>query len=697
MVTFCTVNWRNYQQRGAQYTNILFDSIRRNLEEGTEGRFVVFTDDPDAGYAEGIETRPLPGNLQGWWNKLALFALDAFPAGERIVFLDLDTLITGPIDALAAYSGPFGILADFYRPLGLQSSVMCWEAGTLSSIWESYEQAGCPQDNPGGDQWWIEKYLIPKREHLQIQFPDMFVSYKVSGGALPQKASVVIFHGTPRPHEVLQGWVPRVWRVDGITHAELKNICNTAQEALLANVKKACQRPLDWFAPSDEHDAHVSIVGGGPSLCDKVDELSWRQSIGQYVWVLNNAHKALEGTGIKYDCQVLLDARPETAGFITDAASYLVSSQCDPSVFAALHGKPVTVWHANSPGMSDLAELAEERERYAYLVGGGTTVGMNALALAFLSGYRLIHLYGFDSCYRDGKHHAYPQALNDADRPIETVYGDKSYLCAPWMVGQAREFMEVVPGYMDDGLVVTVHGSGLLPDIGLGMLGLRSPSQTRADQVLARVPPGARGVEVGVFQGQMSAALLRGDPALQLVMVDSWEADGAAYEGDSGDWHAALGQAAQDEFAKAAEKRVAPFQERAAIWRTRSEEAAANFPDGAADFVFLDGDHSETGCRRDIAAWLPKVKPGGWLCGHDYENVDFPDFGVTAAVDAFVAAAGLELELGANFCWFVKVGKESEIAARRYDGKSGQPDQENKRARMSIGHLRRDLGPKEQR
>lgn len=656
MLNFVTVNWRNYEGRGVEYTRNLFDMVRRNLEAGTEGKFTVFTDAPNEDYGPGIEVRELPvKGLTGWWNKLVLFKGGLFPNFTRVIYFDLDTVITGPIDALAKYEGGFAILRDVYRATGMQSSVMTWRVGEQTGIWKTFERAGFPQTDPGGDQAWIESHCVKGMTvRLQDVFPDMFVSYKVSGGALPAKASVCIFHGRPRPHQVTEGWVPRVWREGGLSHAELKTVCNTAQDVLLDNVKKACALDLPWFEPKDEHDGHVAIIGGGPSLVDKIEEIQWRQSIGQHVWVLNNAHRALEGTGIRYDAQVLLDARPETAAFITGAGEYLLASQCAPEVFAAVPRDP-TLFHVNSPGMDSLPALIEEKERFAYLVGGGTTVGMNALALAFLRGYRKIHLYGFDSSYRDGKHHAYPQSLNDGEPVSEAMYEGKTYECAPWMIGQAQNFLEVVPGYMDDGLVVTVHGTGLLPDIGLQMLNLRSPAQQRAAEVLARVPPGARGVEVGVFQGQMSAALLRGDPGLRLWMVDSWEGDGAAYEGDSGDWHATLSDASQDDFMQLARKRVAFAGNRAVIGRARSTEAASVTPDASQDFVFLDADHSYEGVAADLRAWAPKVKPGSYIGGHDYENTDFPKFGVTRAVDEFVAARGLTLELGGNFCWFARL------------------------------------------
>lgn len=38
------------------------------------------------------------------------------------------------------------------------------------------------------------------------------------------------------------------------------------------------------------------------------------------------------------------------------------------------------------------------------------------------------------------------------------------------------------------------------------------------------------------------------------------------------------------------------------------------------DLVFIDGDHSYEGCKGDIEAWLPNIKPGGILAIHDYKK-----------------------------------------------------------------------------
>jgi predicted O-methyltransferase YrrM len=57
-----------------------------------------------------------------------------------------------------------------------------------------------------------------------------------------------------------------------------------------------------------------------------------------------------------------------------------------------------------------------------------------------------------------------------------------------------------------------------------------------------------------------------------------------------------------------------------------SAEAAGIVRDAAFDLVFIDADHSYASTLHDVRAWLPKVKPGGILCGHDCEG-RIADFG----------------------------------------------------------------------
>lgn len=51
-----------------------------------------------------------------------------------------------------------------------------------------------------------------------------------------------------------------------------------------------------------------------------------------------------------------------------------------------------------------------------------------------------------------------------------------------------------------------------------------------------------------------------------------------------------------------------------------SWEAAEFFPLAGVFAAFIDADHTEAAVRRDIAAWAPRIEPGGYLAGHDYDH-----------------------------------------------------------------------------
>lgn len=62
-----------------------------------------------------------------------------------------------------------------------------------------------------------------------------------------------------------------------------------------------------------------------------------------------------------------------------------------------------------------------------------------------------------------------------------------------------------------------------------------------------------------------------------------------------------------------------------------SLEAGMMVPDGWFDFVYIDGDHRYEEVVKDICMWLPKVRKGGILAGHDYSEPSIA--GVKQAVD----------------------------------------------------------------
>ena len=61
-----------------------------------------------------------------------------------------------------------------------------------------------------------------------------------------------------------------------------------------------------------------------------------------------------------------------------------------------------------------------------------------------------------------------------------------------------------------------------------------------------------------------------------------------------------------------------------------SQDAVKNYEDESIDFCFIDGSHEYEDVKADILAYLPKVKKGGILSGHDYDSIWA---GVIQAVD----------------------------------------------------------------
>ena len=50
-----------------------------------------------------------------------------------------------------------------------------------------------------------------------------------------------------------------------------------------------------------------------------------------------------------------------------------------------------------------------------------------------------------------------------------------------------------------------------------------------------------------------------------------------------------------------------------------SEKIACTFRAASLDFVYIDGNHAQV--HVDINNWLPKIKNGGYIGGHDYEYI----------------------------------------------------------------------------
>lgn len=127
--------------------------------------------------------------------------------------------------------------------------------------------------------------------------------------------------------------------------------------------------------------------------------------------------------------------------------------------------------------------------------------------------------------------------------------------------------------------------------------------------------PVKRIIELGVYRGDNARKLRGAFPDADLHLVDAWK-----HLWDSGPMMRA--NPTQAHWDRMLAKIRADFKgdSRVSIHRMLIENAPAKFADESADIVYIDGDHRYESVKRDILDWLPKVRPGGLLAGHDYKN-----------------------------------------------------------------------------
>lgn len=123
-----------------------------------------------------------------------------------------------------------------------------------------------------------------------------------------------------------------------------------------------------------------------------------------------------------------------------------------------------------------------------------------------------------------------------------------------------------------------------------------------------------RYVEVGVYTGAsvvfLCEELKKRKTDFSLYAVDLWEC-----ANDSGYTDLAV---TKDTW-KAFEKRMreSGTTKYINVMKVDSKLAAMLFQPRSVDFVFIDADHSYAACKADIEAWLPRIRPGGMIAGHD--------------------------------------------------------------------------------
>ena len=232
MITVLCVRFGN--KYGREYVERLRNMVARHLTVPYE--FVCLTDDQHP--IDGVRSivQPLAGYSKLWWHKVHMFNSNLPVDKNRIIYFDLDVVIHNNIDKLVDVPDQeFYGIRDFNRKFvpkwdKLNSSVMSWQMGTHTDIFDKFDKNKNSAMRLHGDQDWIYQTLGSKIKH----WPDSWIqSYKweirsrneidyskrenrsfktVVNPKIPADCCVTVFHGDPKPENILDPYVVDNWR-----------------------------------------------------------------------------------------------------------------------------------------------------------------------------------------------------------------------------------------------------------------------------------------------------------------------------------------------------------------------------------------------------------------------------------------------------------------------------------------------------
>lgn len=131
------------------------------------------------------------------------------------------------------------------------------------------------------------------------------------------------------------------------------------------------------------------------------------------------------------------------------------------------------------------------------------------------------------------------------------------------------------------------------------------------DSLVQSVPDNGIFVECGAWLGKSSAYLCDlAKSRINIYIVDHWR--GSANELDSTHKLATIQDIYPIFLENMGSRKFTPL-------RMSSLKASETFDDNSCDVVYIDMEHSYDAVKQDISYWLPKVKDGGTLAGHDYD------------------------------------------------------------------------------
>ena len=155
--------------------------------------------------------------------------------------------------------------------------------------------------------------------------------------------------------------------------------------------------------------------------------------------------------------------------------------------------------------------------------------------------------------------------------------------------------------------------------------------QWRTAQVDAvqHFPDGSRFVEVGSYLGRSVCSLgeliASSGKSISIYAVDTCQGSGP--EGPHArDYHGQAVAEGGGTFAGTLHRNILAcgLGSIVSLIVADSATAAALCADASLDWVHLDARHDYAHVKADIAAWRPKIRPGGWLSGDDFDAAKWP-------------------------------------------------------------------------
>lgn len=171
-------------------------------------------------------------------------------------------------------------------------------------------------------------------------------------------------------------------------------------------------------------------------------------------------------------------------------------------------------------------------------------------------------------------------------------------------------------------------------------------------------PSGSKFVEIGVWKGKSAAFL-----AVEIINSGKQiTVDGIDTFGGSAGEHDNIKEIIDGTLYDVCSNNLAPVSHIVNLIKSDSVSAASRYEDKSLDFVFIDGLHTYEGVYADITAYLPKVKNGGVIAGHDYGwPGDEPYWHLRKAVEDYFKPLVADVSFGCfadpwgTGCWILQI------------------------------------------